>query len=389
MKNKSAKISILYIGSAPDTLKSLSEADYFSITQKENSLDAFNHVRKHHDIEAIISEVHLPGANGFDTFKLFAKHEICKQKPFILFAQEYESELPLKALSEGLDDFYLTPVDNNRIKERLEFLFEKKKNSNIPFIETDPVIPYHTPIYKRIFDIIGAFIALVLLSPLMLLVIIAIKIESKGPFYYISPRAGANFKVFGFIKFRSMYSGSDSTKKLKELSHLNQYVTKEYETVCSECKKLPHGEFCSPILYIKGERICENLYIKQKNTEQAFMKLENDPRITKVGKFIRNTSIDELPQLFNILKGDMSIVGNRPLPVNEAEKLTVDFRAKRFETAAGLTGLWQVEQRGKNGPMSEEERFRLDNEYAKNNSFLGDLKLILKTFKIIIQRANV
>lgn len=237
MKNKSAKISILYIGSAPDTLKSLSEADYFSITQKENSLDAFNHVRKHHDIEAIISEVHLPGANGFDTFKLFAKHEICKQKPFILFAQEYESELPLKALSEGLDDFYLTPVDNNRIKERLEFLFEKKKNSNIPFIETDPVIPYHTPIYKRIFDIIGAFIALVLLSPLMLLVIIAIKIESKGPFYYISPRAGANFKVFGFIKFRSMYSGSDSTKKLKELSHLNQYVTKEYETVCSECKK--------------------------------------------------------------------------------------------------------------------------------------------------------
>jgi len=389
MKNKGEKISVLYIGSAPDTLKSLSNADFFSITQRDNSLDALNYFRKHSDIDAIISEVHLPGANGFDTFKLFCKHEICKQKPFILFAQEYEDELPKKALAEGLDDYYITPVDNDRIRERLNFLSANKTSSTIPFVETDPVIPYRTPLGKRIFDIIGAFLALVLLSPLMLLVVIAIKIESKGPFYYISPRAGANFKVFGFIKFRSMYCGSDSSKKIKELSHLNQYVPKELETVCSDCAKLPHGEFCSPILYIKGERICENLYIKQKNTEQAFMKLENDPRITKVGKFIRNTSIDELPQLFNILKGDMSIVGNRPLPVNEAEKLTVDFRAKRFEAAAGLTGMWQVEQRGKNGPMSEEERFRLDNEYAENNSFFGDIKLIFRTFKIIFQRANV
>ena len=389
MKNKGEKISVLYIGSAPDTLKSLSNADFFSITQRDNSLDALNYFRKHSDIDAIISEVHLPGANGFDTFKLFCKHEICKQKPFILFAQEYEDELPKKALAEGLDDYYITPVDNDRIKERLNFLSANKTSSTIPFVETDPVIPYRTPLGKRIFDIIGAFLALVLLSPLMLIVIFAIKIESKGPFYYISPRAGANFKVFGFIKFRSMYCGSDSSKKIKELSHLNQYVPKELETVCSDCAKLPHGEFCSPILYIKGERICENLYIKQKNTEQAFMKLENDPRITKVGKFIRNTSIDELPQLFNILKGDMSIVGNRPLPVNEAEKLTVDFRAKRFEAAAGLTGLWQVEQRGKNGPMSEEERFKLDNEYAENNSFFGDIKLIFRTFKTIFQRANV
>jgi len=389
MKNKGEKISVLYIGSAPDTLKSVSNADFFSITQRDNSPDALNYFRKHSDIDAIISEVHLPGANGFDTFKLFCKHEICKQKPFILFAQEYEDELPKKALAEGLDDYYITPVDNDRIRERLNFLSANKTSSTIPFVETDPVIPYRTPLGKRIFDIIGAFLALVLLSPLMLIVIFAIKIESKGPFYYISPRAGANFKVFGFIKFRSMYCGSDSSKKIKELSHLNQYVPKELETVCSDCAKLPHGEFCSPILYIKGERICENLYIKQKNTEQAFMKLENDPRITKVGKFIRNTSIDELPQLFNILKGDMSIVGNRPLPVNEAEKLTVDFRAKRFEAAAGLTGLWQVEQRGKNGPMSEEERFKLDNEYAENNSFFGDIKLIFRTFKTIFQRANV
>lgn len=389
MVNKITKIRILYIGSAPDSLKMLRQATFFEIIQKENSLDALNYFRKHQDIDAIISEVHLPGANGCDTFKLLSKHEICNERPFILMALEEEPEYFQRAFNEGLDDFFLTPVDLIQLKERIEFLIDYKKNSKILIFETDPVKPYKTPFIKRLFDVVGSTFGLIFLSPLMLLVIIAIKLESKGPFYYVSPRAGANFKVFGFIKFRSMYCGSDSYKKLKELSHLNQYATDEPETFCEDCAKLPKGEFCSPILYIKGERICENLYIKQKNSEKAFMKLENDPRITKVGKLIRNTSIDELPQLINILKGDMSIVGNRPLPVNEAEKLTADIRAKRFEAAAGLTGLWQVEQRGKFGAMSEEERFRLDNEYAENNSFIGDLKLILRTFKTIIQRGNV
>ncbi len=85
----------------------------------------------------------------------------------------------------------------------------------------------------------------------------------------------------------------------------------------------------------------------------------------------------------------MSVVGNRPLPVNEAEKLTLGDRAKRFHAAAGLTGLWQVELRGRDGVMSEEERFSLDNQYAENNSFWGDMKLIFRTFKVFIQRGNV
>ncbi|MFX4489871.1 sugar transferase, partial [Acinetobacter baumannii] len=94
------------------------------------------------------------------------------------------------------------------------------------------------------------------------------------------------------------------------------------------------------------------------------------PRITKVGKFIRNTSIDELPQLWNVIIGDMSIVGNRPLPLYEAEKLTTDKYAMRFMAPAGITGLWQVEKRGK-GEMSEEERLMLDNKYAENHSFIN------------------
>ena len=106
------------------------------------------------------------------------------------------------------------------------------------------------------------------------------------------------------------------------------------------------------------------------------------------GHFLRKSSIDELPQLFNILKGDMSFVGNRPLPIYEAEQLTTDDWSQRFNAPAGLTGLWQVTKRGKSD-MSEDERKQLDNTYAKNHSFWGDISLILKTFPALAQKENV
>ncbi len=128
---------------------------------------------------------------------------------------------------------------------------------------------------------------------------------------------------------------------------------------------------------------------KQEEIESAFVKIENDPRITKVGKFIRKYSIDELPQLFNILKGDMSIVGNRPLPLYEAEKLTADKSIDRFMAPAGLTGLWQVEERGKGGMMSAEERKQLDIEYGRNYSFKMDMQIIFRTLTAFVQKNNV
>ena len=120
-----------------------------------------------------------------------------------------------------------------------------------------------------------------------------------------------------------------------------------------------------------------------------FVKLENDPRITKIGRIIRKYSIDELPQLINILKGDMSIVGNRPLPLYEAELLTSDEHIDRFMGPAGLTGLWQVEKRGEAGKLSAEERKQLDIKYAKTFSFWLDIKIILKTVTAFIQKENV
>ncbi len=137
--------------------------------------------------------------------------------------------------------------------------------------------------------------------------------------------------------------------------------------------------------------VAESDFNKQKKeeNENAFVKIENDPRITKVGRFIRKYSIDELPQLFNILKGDMSIVGNRPLPLYEAEKLTADSSIDRFMAPAGLTGLWQVEERGKGGMMSAEERKQLDITYGRTYSFMLDMKIIFRTFTGFMQKENV
>ncbi len=111
--------------------------------------------------------------------------------------------------------------------------------------------------------------------------------------------------------------------------------------------------------------------------------------VTRVGRFIRKYSIDELPQLFNILKGDMSIVGNRPLPLYEAELLTSDAYIDRFMAPSGLTGLWQVEKRGDAGKMSAEERKQLDIKYARDFSFWLDMKIIFKTLTAFVQKENV
>lgn len=240
---------------------------------------------------------------------------------------------------------------------------------------------------KRILDIIISVTALVLLSPILLIVIICMKLESRGPVFYISKRVGQNYTVFNLFKFRTMFVDADS--KLDDLKHLNQYAGEESNDLqsCPDCNDyMP----CSPLLFHDGEEICENLYIRRRKQENAgtFVKIVNDPRITKVGRFLRNTSIDELPQLLNVLKGDMSLVGNRPLPLYEAEQLTKDEASKRFRAPAGLTGLWQVTQRGKR-EITPEERIELDNYYADRYGVFTDLKIMLKTIPALFQSENV
>ncbi len=191
-----------------------------------------------------------------------------------------------------------------------------------------------------------------------------------------------------------MYTNAD--KRLKELAHLNQYKREELEVNADTGSAMnvqinpDHSTLIGDDSMISET---EHLKAKKEKQETAFVKFENDPRITKVGHIIRKLSIDELPQLINVIKGDMSIVGNRPLPVYEAELLTTDDWTDRFHGPAGITGLWQVEARGKSSKMSPEERKGLDNKYSEiaksKYSFWKDIWIILRTIPAVFQKENV
>jgi len=248
-------------------------------------------------------------------------------------------------------DFYIYPFAMSDLRERLNFLVKFKLiKPKLNDITEEVDTSYKIPFSKRLIDILISGTMLLILSPIMLVITIAIKLNSKGPVIYKSKRVGTGYNVFNFYKFRSMRTNAD--KLLVELSTQNQYANEDG------------------------------------GTKAAFVKIKDDPRVTKLGKFLRNSSLDELPQLFNILVGDMSLVGNRPLPVYEAEMLTSNEWSMRFLGPAGLTGLWQITKRGKLD-MSERERKKLDNFYAQNHSFWLDMKIILRTVPALLQKEKV
>ena len=186
---------------------------------------------------------------------------------------------------------------------------------------------------KRLFDLVASFTALVLLSPVFLILIIAIKLDSKGKVFYKHKRIGKNGQYIYLYKFRSMYS--DSKERLEEL--------------------------------LKDPKV-------KKEWEKNF-KLENDPRITKVGKFLRKTSLDELPQLLNIFLGDMSIVGPRPVIDGEIDKYGEN-KDKFLSVKPGLTGWWACNGRS---CTSYEERMELELYYVDHRSISLDIKTMFKT----------
>lgn len=242
---------------------------------------------------------------------------------------------------------------------------------------------------KRLFDMVFAGLCLLFLLPLFAIVALLIKLESGGPVFYYSYRVGTAYKIFKFWKFRSMRPDAD--KLLAGMKSLNQYQASAAPAVHHAYTSCTCGSECQGKLIDKqGQLVCETTYRQRRKTSDGatFMKIVNDPRITRIGGFLRNTSIDELPQLFNVLRGDMSIIGNRPLPLYEAEKLTSDQFAARFLAPAGITGLWQVSKRGKGG-VSEDERKALDVDYARNYSVATDLRILLLTIPALFQQENV
>ncbi len=283
--------------------------------------------------------------NNFKILQEIVKNPALKFIPIICINQGDNKFKAKDGLRRGIDDCYSGNVDWKGFRKRVSFL-----NAYKPFMESElgeeKQMVFKMPIWKRAFDIVFSLGVLTVLSPLLLVIAILIKLESKGPLIYKSKRAGTGFQIFNFLKFRSMADGAD--KKIQELSHLNKY---------------------------DGE----------KSDGPSFVKLKNDPRVTRVGKFIRKLSIDELPQMINVLKGDMSIVGNRPLPLYEADQLTNDQWATRFLAPAGITGWWQINKQAAK-QLPESERMNLDIEYAENFSIWFDLKIILKTIPAMIQK---
>lgn len=234
---------------------------------------------------------------------------------------------------------------------------------------------------KRFLNIVFSFVAIIVFSPLMIAVSIAVFLEIKQFPVYSSIRVGKNWRKFRIYKFRTMKKGAD--KMLLDLQSMNSYLRVD-EGMISESRK-----FCSSTyLYADNYKVKEDVYLSERHKcfEGCFIKIENDPRITKVGRFLRKTSLDELPQLFNILKGDMALVGNRPLSIEEAELLTSDSDGLRFQASAGMTGLWQTDER--KDDMPPYERIRLDNFYAEKESLIFDMKLIAATIKKIIFGKN-
>jgi len=344
------------------------------------------------NIVAVISLSEIMAPSGL-ALKSALRHKNLPDVPFFLVVSHLDSNLRQLALTAGIVDVFKAPLKTVKLEKRVNFLIDNWERLKSK-IHPDMPKGKNIGIWKRSFDLFFAGMALLMLSPLFLIIYLLIKIESKGPAFYYSLRVGTGYRVFKFFKFRSMYVNAD--QRLKDLKHLNQYnidsAGEKEEAVlntgiCGEC--VAYGK-CQFPLFADHIQWCEREFIdnKKMSANSAFFKIKNDPRITKIGNFIRNTSIDELPQLWNVIIADMSIVGNRPLPLYEAEKLTTDKYVLRFSAPAGITGLWQVEKRGK-GEMSEEERLMLDNVYAQNHSLKNDLKLILKTIPALFQKENV
>lgn len=387
--------SFIYIGKHELTIKRFSNIrgiTFYTISNYKQATELLDKIREKYDTVILFEQRVLE--RDINEIKYLRKKYPAVY--IVLVMDSLSKEESMEYLKAGANNTLSFDAKEEAFRQISSFL-KKRKRQKINDIESKQagIKVFRLPLWKRIFDIVFSLTALIGLSPLLLLTALAIRLESKGAVIYTSKRVGSNYKIFDFLKFRSMYTNAD--KHLKDFNNLNQYQAEEASLPSETEKELLIGDDTEldneeEILLISDDFvISEQEYTSKKSIEKknAFVKLENDPRITKVGRFIRKYSIDELPQLLNILKGDMSIVGNRPLPLYEAELLTSDEYIDRFMAPAGLTGLWQVEKRGEAGKLSADERKQLDIQYAKTFSFVLDMKIILKTLTAFIQKENV
>lgn len=398
-------IGVIYLGNNPQSEERLKYLPGKQVVIKRNYIEAADECNKHK-----INDHYIIFLEKTDQTEDLATINFLKQNCqgiyIILLTPHLSVEERQLYQQAGINDTLDISASVTLISKKLQFICDREDMLFDSNITKKTVLQFKIPFWKRMFDIVFSSLAIIILSPVMIITAIAIKLESPGPAMFKSKRVGTNYKIFDFLKFRSMYT--DAEKRLKELSKTDNQYSKQKEhgrrsigtPLSTQTGGSLQDEEIESSMMINDDEIMligddfvvnESDFAKQKEEEinNAFVKIENDPRVTKVGRIIRKYSIDELPQLFNILKGDMSIVGNRPLPLYEAEKLTADASIDRFMAPAGLTGLWQVEERGKGGTMSAEERKQLDIKYGQTYSFALDLKIIFRTLFAFVQKEDV
>ena len=403
-------IGIVYLGNNPQTEERLKYIPgrlvQMTKTYKEAAAACAPHVRNEHFIVFFEKNVRTEDITAITYLR-----KKCTNIYIILLTDTLNGEERDIYQKCGINDTLGQSASVTELNKKIQFISDREGIMFDDQVSKKHILRFKIPVWKRLFDIIFSGIAIIILSPIFIITAIAIKLESPGPVLFKSKRVGTNYTIFDFLKFRSMYS--DAEKRLKEVSKAsgNQYSEKSGDEIEEKNATItaPLGDEAELAMMAMGMEsdmmigdeevmlvgddfvVAESDFSKQKEEENnnAFVKIENDPRVTRVGRFIRKYSIDELPQLFNILRGDMSIVGNRPLPLYEAEKLTVDSSIDRFMAPAGLTGLWQVAERGKGGMMSAEERKHLDITYGQTYCFTMDMKIIFRTLTAFIQKDNV
>jgi len=291
-----------------------------------------------------IRETDIPGYLGEDVIGIllpdtdekgaqeFKKRIIDRytQPPFSIITKTYPDQVFHDLLTENQDrpDFYSLLADDSTESNQFGYSL------------------------KRGIDIVGALVGILLLSPVMLITALAIKVNSPGPAIFKQIRVGKNGLPFVFYKFRSMYWNADDQIHREYITHLIQGNLEE---------------------------------INQGDKEKPLYKIKSDSRVTRVGSIIRKTSIDELPQLFNVLKGEMSLVGPRPPIPYEVEKYQSWHLRRILEIKPGITGLWQVDGRS---VTSFDDMVRFDIRYIRNWSLMLDTKILIKTVKKVFQSAG-
>src|SRR5713226_29062 len=276
-----------------------------------------------------------PWLGGIDALPRIVANEVI---------DEVAIALPIKSQYTQIETAVLLLEEQGITTHMLSDLFPQKLARSQP-VDFDgvPIVSMHSaPLFswrteaKRIFDLVSATILLFVFAPLLVMAAIAIKLDSEGPVLFVQERTGLNKRRFRMLKFRTM--GRDAEANQKDLEHLNEKT--------------------GPIF-----------------------KIRNDPRVTRVGRWLRKTSVDELPQLVNVLFGDMSIVGPRPLSVRDAVRMEVAWQKRRFSVKPGITCLWQVSGRSN---LSFEQWMQLDLEYIDHWSLGLDASILLRTIPAIV-----